>query len=230
MEILLDDIVVDVVRRPVRALRLTVFSDGKVRLVVPLFTSESEACRFVQSKAGWLRKHHAAAASRVERSQLQYVSGEVHMLFGKKLPLRVEYITSRTQGVAFTTENIVLYCRKDSDREKRKALFYEFYRVHLRQYISLHLQQYADLYGETPVNFSIRRMKTEWGSCMARKRNMLFNLELAKVPEHLVDYVIVHELCHLQVQNHGPRFKALMDSRMSDWRDRKMQLKAFAHN
>ena len=68
-------------------------------------------------------------------------------------------------------------------------------------------------------------MKSEWGSCIARKRKLLFNLELARVPKECIEYVVVHELTHLAVQNHGPAFKALMTQRLPQWKERRKQLR-----
>ena len=61
-------------------------------------------------------------------------------------------------------------------------------------------------------------MKSVWGTCHIRKRQITYNAELARVPRELVEYVVVHELTHLQAANHGPRFYALMDERLPGWK------------
>ena len=71
---------------------------------------------------------------------------------------------------------------------------------------------------EPNVTWKMRPLKTLWGSCHVRKRHVLFNSELAHAPRELVEYVVVHELTHLKVPNHGPRFYALMDERLPKWR------------
>lgn len=71
---------------------------------------------------------------------------------------------------------------------------------------------------EPGVTWKMRPLKTLWGSCHIRKRHILFNSELAHAPRELVEYVVVHELTHLQVPNHGPRFYAMMDARLPGWR------------
>ena len=70
-------------------------------------------------------------------------------------------------------------------------------------------------------------MTTEWGSCTKARRTIRFNLRLAQMPPSCVEYVVVHELTHLRVLNHGPEFKALMDAHLPDWRDRRKALNAF---
>lgn len=78
--------------------------------------------------------------------------------------------------------------------------------------------------GEPGVTWKLRAMKTIWGSCHFRKRLVTYNTELARAPRELVEYVVVHELTHLKVPNHGPAFKALMDERLPDWHTRRTRL------
>ncbi|MGN0852720.1 MAG: M48 family metallopeptidase [Kiritimatiellia bacterium] len=70
---------------------------------------------------------------------------------------------------------------------------------------------------EPGVTWQLRRMKTLWGSCQWIRRRVTYNTELAAAPRELVEYVVVHELTHLQVHDHGPRFRALMDARLPGW-------------
>ena len=81
--------------------------------------------------------------------------------------------------------------------------------------------------GEPGVTWCLRAMKTLWGSCNWRKRHVTYNLDLAREPRELVEYVVVHELTHLCVPNHGPSFQALMDARLPDWRQRRRSLRHF---
>ncbi|MBR1808905.1 MAG: M48 family metallopeptidase [Paludibacteraceae bacterium] len=224
MELIIDDIKVEVERRRVRSLRLTVYPDGRVRLVVPWLTSMLTAKSFVESRREWVLKHYAAAKERKERKELQYTDGEEHLLFGVPMRLRIEYVNSGSNGVLERSEGLVMYCRKGTDRENRQALMEEFYRARLSEYLKDRLRYYCDMYKEEKVSFRIRQMKREWGSCMARKRSMMFNLRLSKVPKELIDYVIVHEVCHLRVQNHSRQFWELVESRMPDYKDRKKEL------
>ena len=71
---------------------------------------------------------------------------------------------------------------------------------------------------ESGVTWKIRRVTSVWGSCHIRKRQITYNAELSRVPRELVEYVVVHELTHLQAPNHGPRFYALMDERLPGWK------------
>lgn len=78
--------------------------------------------------------------------------------------------------------------------------------------------------GEPDVAWKLRTMTSIWGSCHWRKRLVTYNTELARKPRDLVEYVVVHELTHLQAHDHGPSFQALMDARLPDWRQRRSRL------
>lgn len=84
--------------------------------------------------------------------------------------------------------------------------------------------QWAARLDEPNVAWKLRAMKSIWGSCHWRKRLVTYNTELARKPRDLVEYVVVHELTHLQAHDHGPHFQALMDARLPDWRARRNRL------
>ena len=83
---------------------------------------------------------------------------------------------------------------------------------------------WAERLGEPGVTWKLRRMKSLWGSCHWRKRRITYNSDLAHAPRELVEYVVVHELTHLQAHDHGPGFHALMDARLPDWPVRRRRL------
>ena len=84
--------------------------------------------------------------------------------------------------------------------------------------------QWAETLCENGVIWKIKKVKTYWGLCNWRKRTITYNLELARAPRELIEYVVVHELTHLVVHNHGPQFYALMDARLPDWKARRAAL------
>ena len=77
---------------------------------------------------------------------------------------------------------------------------------------------WADRLGEQGVAWRIRRVKSVWGCCHWRKRTITYSAELANAPREQVEYVVVHELTHFAVHDHGPRFCALMDARLPGWK------------
>lgn len=84
--------------------------------------------------------------------------------------------------------------------------------------------RWAAKLGEKGVTWTLRAMKTLWGSCHVVRRRITYNTELAKVPREMVEYVVVHELTHFKTARHGPKFYRLMDERLPGWQDLRRRL------
>lgn len=84
--------------------------------------------------------------------------------------------------------------------------------------------KWEPLMGVRSSGFTIREMKTRWGSCTVSTGKIRLNLRLAAKPRECLEYVLVHELCHLLEPSHNQRFHALMDQFLPDWRERKKRL------
>lgn len=221
----IEDISILLERKLIRSIRLSVKPDGSVQLRIPFFVSEQVALDFVRSKWSWLLRTRERVLSRAQRPPLQYTSGETHYLFGEPYTLQIQPVTSGTNSVELADGVIIMHCRPTTTLAGRQALLQTWYRAQLRTVLSSMMEQWTARLCEPDTTWTIRRMRSEWGSCAARKRHILFNLELARVPLSCIEYIVVHELTHLAVQNHGPAFKFLMTQRLPQWPQLRKQLK-----
>lgn len=92
-----------------------------------------------------------------------------------------------------------------------------------REVLSQRVAYYAPLMGARPAGITITRARTRYSSCSAKGR-VAFSCFLMLSPPEAIDYVVVHELCHLKQMNHGPRFYALLENALPDWKQRKAAL------
>ena len=99
-------------------------------------------------------------------------------------------------------------------------------REQLRQRLEPLIQHWEKQLGVSVASYTIRKMKTKWGSCTPAARSIRINLELVKKPPQCLDYIVLHELAHLLEPNHGQRFVNLLDKHMPQWRSHREALNA----
>ena len=218
---------VEVARKRVRYIRVRVRHDGAVCLSVPWHVSTKEAVDFLLSKWEWVLEARQRVLSRPVAAESQYRDGDTVTLFGERLKLHIVDVPYGGNIVELGEGVVRLYQAGTTTPERRRRLIWAFLGARLREYLATMMADWLARLGEGPVKWSVRDMTTEWGSCTKTRRTLRFNLKLAQMPPAYVEYVVVHELTHLRVANHGPEFKALMDARMADWRERRKALNSF---
>lgn len=224
----IDGLEIEVERKPIKNMHLSVYPpDGRVHLSVPDYLTEGDARSYVISKWEWIRKQQDEIAAQARQTQREYVSGENHYFFGVRYRLRVSYVTNGANSVEVRSDTMTMRVRKDSTIERRAELMKEWYREQLKAYIGPLVDRWAEKLEERDVTWQVKEMKTMWGSCGVKRRALLFNLELARVPKECIEYVVVHELTHLKVQNHNKLFEALMTQRLPGWRNLRQKLNEF---
>lgn len=206
---------IEVVRKRMRSIRLTVKPDGRAVLSAPLLTTDAVLERFLSAHYSWLQKAQQKVLQRAEtQRQIRYESGEQHLLFGRLLTLRVEPERGK-ETVAFYPDEIVLYCHPDRSSDQRMKLLYQGYYQQFKPVIDRLFRKWAERLGEDGLEYNVRLTRTQWGSCMPRKRKMCFNLDMVRLPEDCIEYVVIHEFCHLTYCNHSPAFWALVDAHLA---------------
>jgi predicted metal-dependent hydrolase len=214
------DIAVQVWRKPVKNLNLAVYGpDGRVRISVPLFTSDKRVRQAVMARMGWIRKQQARFRMLPSQDELQAVNGERHFLFGRQCLLEV--IEGRgLQRVSLGDDNrIRLHVHRGTSSVKRVQLLHEWYRVQLKARIPDLLERWQPRVQKRVNEWYIKKMKTRWGTCNITKRRIWLNLELAKKPEECLEYILVHEMVHLLERCHNEQFYAHMDRLLPHWRN-----------
>ena len=98
------------------------------------------------------------------------------------------------------------------------------WRSYVEAFVPALVERWEPVLGVKAGKLDYRKMKSRWGSCQPSTGRICINVVLALYPLECLEYVVVHELCHLRVAGHGPEFRALMDRVMPDWRQRKAKL------
>lgn len=148
-----------------------------------------------------------------------------------QVTVRAPYRVSRTQIDAFVERNRSWIEKKLDElaflKENRRVITEQERAEGLeaaKQYIPQRVAYYASRMGVSYGRISIREQKTRWGSCSS-KGNLNFNWKLMLMPEEVLDYVVVHELAHRKEMNHSPRFWAVVEAELPDYRQLRLRLK-----
>jgi predicted metal-dependent hydrolase len=213
-----------ILRKKVKNLRVTIVPpDGTVRVSAPKLMPEAIIRAFLAEKADWIRTHAAKVRESHRDEPKAFADGETVRLFGQAYPLAVRS-GQKKNGAALDGGRIVLSLRGDVPPEKREAILNAWLRDRLKAEIEYLLPLWSDYTGLLPAEWTVRDMTSRWGSCNTKTKKITLNLQLVHYPLICLEYVILHELCHLKVRGHGPDFKALLDRFMPDWKARKKLL------
>lgn len=208
-----------------RTLALYVLADGSVEARVPLGTPEQKVVSFVESRAGWIVKTRARQLDRL-RWQDAIAPGARLWLLGEERNLRI----GRGSGfsVALAPGEFVVTVRDPFNLPLLARQLEGWYREQAALIFAERLPVCCTLFPQlaAPPPLRLRKMKRRWGSCN-RRGVVTLNTELVKLPPSLIDYVIVHELCHLYEFNHSTRFYRLLEQALPDWKQREVVLKQF---
>jgi predicted metal-dependent hydrolase len=202
-----------------RDLVISVTPDLKVLVSAPRPATTSEIEAKVLAKAPWILRHqlryqdmHPLPLPR------RYVPGETHLYLGRQYRLRIEQ--GESDGVRLQRPFLVVIIDGQQREEDARRLVKEWYRARAERFLPKRLQIALEAHPSLRcpnIRMQVRTMSKRWGSC-SRSGLLSFNPELLRAPTACIDYVVVHELCHKRVMNHGPEFQRLIGRVMPDWR------------
>ena len=208
-----------------KTLAIDVHPDLRVTVKAPEEADVADIETRLRKRAPWiLRQQRDFQRYLPHLPPRQYVSGETHRYLGRQYRLKV--VEDGEEGVKLTRGRFFVHVRDKQDTGRVKALLDGWHRKQARRVFAERLEACyprAERLGVPYPEIAIRVMKTRWGSCNSPEEIVL-NLKLVQVPKRYIDYVVMHELCHLTERNHSSRFEALLDRAMPDWRERKREV------
>ena len=196
-----------------RRVRVSVDGDGAVSVTLPKRAAKRDADAAVRELAPWIERRRRALARAAE--EVARTPGTVPYL-GRELRLVSQ--PGRTRVYRRADELLV----PTHDRESLER----WYRRAARAEIGPRLDAATARAGSSYTKLTIRNQKTRWGSCSTTGA-MSFNWRLLLAPEAVLDYVVEHEVCHLEVMDHSLRFWGLLEQRVPDWREHAAWLRRY---
>lgn len=214
----LSDISIEVIRKNIRSLRLAVHPPkGRVSLSAPNFVSDEDIRQMLLSRLSWIKQKQAILQQLPQPVKHQYVTGETHWYQGVGYSLRVIERQGKHE-LMLKEKEMQLYVRPNTSTDNKALVMDRWYRRQMESQIEALQNKWQPVIKRQVVHFSIRNMKTKWGSCNITAKRISIALSLAKKPVECLEYVWVHEMVHLHERYHNARFYRLMDQYLPDWR------------
>jgi predicted metal-dependent hydrolase len=189
-----------------------------VRVVIPSRFSFEDGQRFLYSKIDWVR-HHLPRIEKQENKRTLYDENTDFHTFQhqlKVMPHESAALKGRiTKGLLQVFYPAYRQVTDTDIQDYIRRAIEETYRVEAKQFLPARVEYFARQFGFTYNKVVIKKAGTRWGSC-SYQNNINLNLHLMRLPEHLRDYVVLHELAHTVEKNHGPNFWALLDKISGD--------------
>jgi len=220
------EIVYAVVRRQRKTLEIAVEPDASVVIAAPpdatLEAIETTLCR----RAAWVIRQQRYFSQFFPRTpDRRFIAGETHLYLGRQYRLKV--IPHVQECVKLFRGFIVVQSHRPKRPEVTRDLVEAWYRGRGRIRFPERIATCIDLFPNPdtvrPANLVVRQMRKSWGS-MSPNGRLLLNWRLIQAPMDAIDYVIVHELCHMAEPHHGAAFFKLLEKVMPDWECRKQRL------
>jgi predicted metal-dependent hydrolase len=209
--------------------RISIKPGQGVRVTLPKRASLAQAEAFVKEKTDWIKKHLANLQQEQQQKTLFTPDTPYQTRFHQVQLLAHAHLQLKSRLRANVVE--VFYPEQigwqhPEVQEYVRTTLEKVYRTEAKQYLPSRVAYWAQQFGFRYEQVTIKNAKTRWGSC-SHTNNINLNLHLMRLPAHLCDYVILHELAHTVEKNHGPRFWALLDKISGNARGLDKELKAF---
>lgn len=208
-----------------KTLGIKVYPDGSTVVTAPIDASYEKVTEKVKSKAQWIDKQKDFFMFFEPRAKEKlYESGESHLYLGKNYRLKIT--ESNTNSVKLKGGYILIDIKDKHNKKLIEKELKKWYKskaiIHFQNLFDNRLGLAKDL-SDKETSLKYEWFNNRWGSCF-KNGTISLNLELIKSPKECVDYVIVHEMCHLVHHNHSNKFYNLLDKKLPKWRDSKGKL------
>ncbi len=202
--------------------------DLRIVASAPKYVSNKEVIEAVRERLNWIQEQFQKF-SNLDPLQIpkQFCNRELHPYLGIDYPIN---IIETSPNKILLTENSIEIHSKNTDSKKIESLLNVWYKTEAKKLFDSRVNELLPktYWVNKKPSISIRTMKSRWGSCSS-SGSIRLNSQLIKTPLACIDYVILHELCHIAEMNHSQGFYRLLDQVMPEWREVKKELDRLGH-
>lgn len=196
---------------------------GEVRVSAPLAFDKTKIEATLLRRMSWIRRQILAFETQHRQSSRRAVSGEDYYLRGKRYQLEVQDGASRGE-ILLKGGKIILAISSQTSEHSRVAFLDRWYRRELISDLKVLIPKLEQKTGIEIGGWSVRKMKTRWGTCQTERRHITINSELIKKDPSCLEYIVIHELIHLLESSHNANFIILLDQHLPNWKSLRNRL------
>ncbi|SVE59279.1 uncharacterized protein METZ01_LOCUS512133, partial [marine metagenome] len=209
---------VEVVRTD-RKRSASIYLEGDlVKVRVPKTLSDTRIRDLINKRTPWIKKKLKEWSEKPVSKPKEYVSGETFPYLGRNYRLKV--ISGNTPSIKLKNGYLQTIVEKTDKNPQAtiRSLLEDWYRSHAELRLAEKTKRWAKIVGVAPRSVSIKNYKSRWGSC-AINGDIAYNWRVILAPHRIVDYVVIHELCHLLEHSHSPKYWKHVEKYFPDWKD-----------
>jgi predicted metal-dependent hydrolase len=211
-----------------KTLAIKVTPNAMVHVIAPIGATENDIADKVKSKAKWIIKNQLFFSQYLPHSSLKkFINGETHLYLGRQYLLSINSLINKgeTGNVKLFRGKMQIFCPAEQ-LSQVESILENFYKVRAKEIFTNILNESIILdkrFSKYTIQLSIRKLNNRWGSCSTSGK-IILNYNLIKAPKACIEYVVIHELCHLVHHNHSKEFYKLQEKLFPNWEKWKSKL------
>lgn len=214
----LENISVEIRRKKIKNIIFKIKDEGVLAISIPWQTSYEYVENLLEKRKNWILKT-VKKVNKISNEKIKYETGDILNIFSRKFLLVVE--KSERDEIIYKDEKLYLFTKNINDREYKKRIVDSWYREKGKSILGKLIEEWLLITNKSINKLTIKTLKRNWGSCEVGKKNINLNSELLKQDMKFVEYVILHEIAHLEHPNHSKNFYNYIEKFMPDWKERK---------
>lgn len=215
----------ELIRRKRKTMGISIVPPGIVKVTAPLRVPEYMILEKVSGKATWIiKKLDELSAKGIVTTKKTFQSGELFLYLGENYVLNLVFATKYKRPKIELQENKIDIYSNSDDQDKLRNAMEKWYRGKAMEIISQRVKHLQKYFTKTPSGIVVKEQKKRWASCTGKDK-LLFNWRCIMAPEEVIDYIVLHELCHMVHKNHSKDYWSLVRSLMPDYKEKQNWLK-----
>ena len=217
-----DKVEYTITKKKIKNFIIRIYPDLRIAISVPLHASNKDIENFIQSKKEWIET--TLKKIKIAKENKNNLKENIIKILGKEIEKKI--IESDLERIRLTDTSIYIYSN-DIDNAKIEKKLLEWKVEKLKVILEEYLEKYTKLLNTNINYYQIKKISSAWGIYHKKENYITFNFDLIEKDIECIEYVVLHELCHIFYMNHQKNFWTLVEKYMPDYKIRRKKLKTF---